>query len=101
MKIKVIFLMVLLIVFFSVISVILVINYGYSDNINDETIQNTKNNSCIELGCSENTKYVGSVNSDKYYECNCRYAKNILRENLMCFESEEQALQEGYIRTEC
>lgn len=57
--------------------------------------------SCLNLGCKIGTKYVGSINSDKYYACDCRYAKNIKPENLICFESDEEAVEKGYIKTEC
>ncbi len=52
----------------------------------------SEDNSCTELGCSSNTVYVGSINSDKYYECSCRWAKNINPENIVCFNSEQEYL---------
>ncbi len=52
---------------------------------------------CIKLGCPEGTMLVGSVNSDKYHECTCRYAKKILKDNLVCFKSEQEAKSQGYI----
>jgi hypothetical protein len=55
---------------------------------------------CIELGCDSNTVYVGSKNSDKYYTCDCHYAKRILLENIFCFESDAQALNKGYEKIE-
>jgi len=60
-------------------------------------------NFCISLGCpaDKNAIYVGSKNSDKYYECSCGYAKNILKENLVCFVSEEEAEADGRERVEC
>lgn len=44
--------------------------------------------SCIDpkAGCL----YVGSKNSDKYYPPDCRYAKRIKPENLVCFKSEQE-----------
>lgn len=59
------------------------------------TIQ--EGNSCVELGCPEGTQFVGSKNSDKYHYCDCRYAKRIDSENLVCFSSEEEAQSEGYV----
>jgi len=56
---------------------------------------------CTELGCPGNTMYVGSKNSDKYYECSCGWAKNIKSENLVCFKSGEEAEGLGYVLREC
>ncbi|MDP4039072.1 MAG: hypothetical protein Q8P57_00615 [Candidatus Pacearchaeota archaeon] len=60
-----------------------------------------RGNSCLELGCEVDTLYVGSKNSDKYYGCDCHYAKRILPENLKCFSSVEEAGSAGYTRSEC
>ena len=60
-----------------------------------------EDNQCTELGCSSNTVYVGSINSDKYYECSCRWAKNINPENIVCFNSEQEAEDKAYIKSEC
>lgn len=38
----------------------------------------------------ENCLYVGSKNSDKYYPPDCKWAKRIKPENLICFKSEEE-----------
>ena len=63
---------------------------------------------CINLGCNNNSNenqgdyiYAGSKNSDKYYECSCGYAKNILPQNLVCFASDEEAIADGRVRVEC
>jgi len=58
-------------------------------------------NACVELGCEENDVYVGSVNSDKYYECDCRYAKNINPENIVCFKNDAEALSDNRTKSEC
>lgn len=57
--------------------------------------------SCLEFGCDENAIYVGSINSDKYYECGCHYAEQILPENIICFASDEDALANNRIKSEC
>ena len=59
--------------------------------------------SCIGLGCPAESQgiYAGTKNSDKYYYCDCGYAKNILPENLVCFMSEEEADSQGKIKSEC
>ncbi len=49
-------------------------------------------------GNAENIKclYVGSKNSNKYHLPNCRWAKNIKPENLICFSSLEEVQKKGY-----
>lgn len=44
-------------------------------------------------------KFVGSIKGKKYYPPSCSYAKNIAKENLRCFTSEEDAEAKGYERT--
>ncbi len=41
--------------------------------------------------------YVGSANSDKYHDPDCRYAENILPENRVCFDSKAEAEAAGYV----
>lgn len=43
------------------------------------------------------TAYVGSVNSNKYHKPFCRWAKKINPENLVSFETENDAAQKGYV----
>lgn len=45
-----------------------------------------------------NGAYLGSSESDKYHDYECRAAKNILLENEVWFNSEEQAQAAGYSR---
>jgi flagellar basal body-associated protein FliL len=61
----------------------------------------TETDACLALNCSLGTMYVGSVNSDKYYTCSCRYAKNINPENIVCFSSDAEAQSAGYTKTQC
>jgi len=56
---------------------------------------------CTARGCLENAIYVGSINSDKYYECGCHYADRILPENIICFIDNADAEVKGYVRSEC
>jgi hypothetical protein len=67
--------------------------------LNNNTI--TAPNACLALNCSSSTKYVGSVNSDKYYVCDCRYAKNINPENIVCFASDAEAQLKNYTKIQC
>lgn len=62
---------------------------------------NKKPNVCQNLNCPESSLYVGSVNSDKYYVCDCRYSKIIKPENLICFSSDQEAVNKGYIKVDC
>lgn len=52
---------------------------------------------CRELGCPSGTKFVGSKNSDKYHYCTCKWARKIKSENLVCYDSIEDALDEGRV----
>jgi len=63
--------------------------------------EETLKHACIELGCAENMLFAGSKNSDKYYNCDCGWAKTINPENLICFSSDEQALADGRVKSEC
>ncbi|MFH1461109.1 MAG: hypothetical protein ABIF84_01680 [Patescibacteria group bacterium] len=47
---------------------------------------------------TEQGKFVGSVNSNKYHWLDCPSAKKIAPENQIWFDSEEQAQTAGYIR---
>lgn len=63
--------------------------------------ENGSSNSCIDLGCQTNAIYVGSINSDKYYLCDCRYAGQINPENIICFVNDNDAQTKGYVKSEC
>ena len=44
-------------------------------------------------GCEDKKKeclFVGSMNSDKYHTPDCKYAKKILPENLVCYHNEQE-----------
>ncbi len=56
---------------------------------------------CESLGCPKGTVYVGSVNSDKYYVCDCQYSKRIKPENIMCFSTDNEALSKNYTKVDC
>ena len=107
-------------IFVLVLAVLLIIFIAYSsiEDNKKETDNNTNINNildkeqmkidCINLGCNNNSNenqgdyiYAGSKNSDKYYECSCGYAKNILPQNLVCFASDEEAIADGRVSVEC
>jgi len=71
--------------------------FVYQVNSDEKEISN----SCTKLGCSEQSLYVGSINSDKYYECDCYYADRIKPENIICFVNEADAQSKGYIKSGC
>ncbi len=80
-----------------------VIVYFYSNNReypNPEKLSENQKK-CIELGCEKGAKFVGSINSDKYYLCTCYYADRIKKENLVCFNSEKIAESTDRVRSEC
>ncbi len=52
---------------------------------------------CVALGCPPGTNFVGSVNSDKYHFCDCYWAGQIHRENLVCFTDVDEARSAGYV----
>lgn len=87
-----------LIILIVAVSVIIYFNYekGEIGEGGEET-----SNACTDLGCSADTQYVGSKNSDKYYTCDCHYAKRINPENIICFKDDEDALADGREKSEC
>ena len=56
---------------------------------------------CIEIGCPEDSLFAGSINSDKYYSCKCRWAKSVNPENLICFSSDAEAVSQDREKSEC
>ena len=56
---------------------------------------------CVNLGCEGEMLFAGSKNSDKYYECDCHYALRINPENLICFKSDEDAVADGRVKSDC
>jgi len=57
----------------------------------------TGDDSCAELGCPPGTGFVGSVNSEKYHYCDCRYVGSIKPENIICFADEDEAQDQDYV----
>ena len=58
-------------------------------------------NTCENLGCVTEENFVGSINSDKYYECSCSNVNRINKENIVCFVSESDAEDLGYTKGRC
>ena len=58
----------------------------------------TGDDSCAELGCPPETRFVGSKGSTskKYHYCDCRYAKTIKPDNIICFADEDETQDQGY-----
>jgi len=65
------------------------------------TNKKTNTSVCQSLGCPQGSIYAGSVNSDKYYVCDCHYAKTIKKENIICFSSDSEATGKGYTKIDC
>ena len=85
-------------IIFLVIIVIIGLAFFYNSYYSNKE---TPEDSCNVLGCASGTKYVGSINSDKYYSCNCRYVQQINSENIICFESDDDAISQDYIKLDC
>jgi len=52
----------------------------------------------IEEEITEQGRFVGSVNSNKYHWPNCPWAKKIASQNQIWFSSESEAQAAGYVR---
>lgn len=83
--------------FFAKYSVDNVVENIVSDGVDDIE----KITACMGFDCSAGTIYIGSINSDKYYECKCSWGKSINEENLVCFSSDAVAVNAGRIKSEC
>ncbi len=53
-------------------------------------------NECSEIGCPLGTTLIGDAKTDLYYECKCTFVKWIKPVHLLCFDSEEEAMERGY-----
>jgi hypothetical protein len=56
---------------------------------------------CVKLGCEEGSVYIGSKNSNKFYMCDCRWAETISSENIVCFKTAQEALDDGRVESVC
>ena len=79
-------LLLLVAVVFIIIFALVAYYHVYQEDVNakdldekDEQALKENHERCLELGCSYGDIYVGSVNSDKYYDCDCHYAERIMR----------------------
>jgi len=88
-----------LIIIILAIIIILSLIYLFLSNKNPKI--NTQDTECLNLGCPEDSIYAGSKNSDKYYQCSCRYAKTINPENIICFSSDKDAQSQNYKKLDC
>ena len=52
--------------------------------------------SCIQLGCGNDTRYVGNKRTLKYHFCDCRYGMSISPENRVCLRDSGEAESLGY-----
>ena len=46
----------------------------------------------------DNVKFVASKHSKIYHNINCKFAKKISENNLICFADEQDALSKGYVK---
>ena len=65
-----------------------------------QPVENTPVETVPEQPQTETVKktgvYVGSLDSDKYHYPTCRWAEKITYENLIGFDSEQEAISKGY-----
>ena len=53
--------------------------------------------SIVCLSLAADYKYVGSKNSNKYHNLDCKWAKKISAKNLVTFKTAKEALAAGYV----
>ena len=99
MKTIYIILLVLVITIGITIAGFLVVKYTV-DNPSGE-LESDLFSDCLVYNCPKRTQYVGSINSDKYYVCDCRYARSVNLENIVCFRTDEEAIADGRTKSEC
>lgn len=61
-----------------------------------EEIEETEEIEEIEEVYEPQVQIIGSTGSDKYHKPTCSYAKNITEDNVVYFDSEEDAKERGY-----
>jgi len=66
-------------------------------NLSSESKENTEKSKEKIPSVDKQCVFVGSKNSNKYHTPECRWAKNIKPENLVCFFSEDDAKSKGYL----
>ena len=76
-------------------------NESTSEDETDMTEIEQIKQECVDLGCEQGSVYIGSKNSDKFYYCNCRWAETISPENIVCFKTREEALDDNRTESEC
>ncbi len=67
---------------------------------NDATLTETATSKTAPTN-SKNCAYVGSKNSTKFYAPNCSWAKSIKPENLVCFQTAQEAISQGRTESKC
>lgn len=60
-------------------------------------VQNSQDITETKISAAQNCIFLGSKNSNKYHLPSCRWAKNIKKENQVCFSSESDAKSKGYL----
>ena len=58
-----------------------------------------ENPACTALGCEIGSQWAGSTKSNKYHPCESRFARMISPENIICFKTEQEAADAGYIKS--
>ena len=53
--------------------------------------------SIVFLSVAADYKYVGSKNSNKYHNPDCKWAKKISSKNMVTFKTAQEAVKAGYV----
>jgi hypothetical protein len=70
-----------------------------SSNVSEaqNLLQEVKNSVSGSIIPDQKCAFIGSKNSNKYHLPTCRWAKSIKAENKVCFSSEDEAKNKGYL----
>jgi len=63
--------------------------------VNEKRIS-ADHSSCIDLGCGNETRFIGNKRTMKYHLCDCRYAANMSMGNRVCLKDEKEAASLNY-----
>ena len=82
---------------------VIIIGYLYYLGVatEDPAIVGTGKSICENMGCPKNTTLIGSISLNKYYSCDCKYAKLINNKNVKCLASQSEAESVGFRKAKC
>lgn len=74
---------------------------GPVSNKQNDAILNSSEPAQTQAVATSKCVYVGSKNSTKFYAPNCSWAKSIKPENLVCFQTAQEAISQGRTESKC